>query len=103
MLFGQDAGLPDEGDPSQFPCGFYWTEGIRGLGWAVNAVPTLKGGSTVGIASPPAVRLPSGEIVTPGLIDAERLQGFRPRLDCPGHRTEGHPQRAPLAPGRQRG
>jgi len=24
-------------------CGFYWTEGLRGLGWAVDAVPTLKG------------------------------------------------------------
>ena len=33
--------------------GFYWTEGVRGLGWAVDAVPTLKNGSTVGIPSPP--------------------------------------------------
>lgn len=89
VLFGQDAGLPDEGDPSQFPCGFYWTEGIRGLGWAVNAVPTLKGGSTVGIASPPAVRLPSGEIVTPGLIDAERLQGFDPDWTAPATELKG--------------
>jgi hypothetical protein len=24
-----------------------WTEGTRGLGWARDAVPTLKGGSTV--------------------------------------------------------
>jgi len=36
-------------------CGFYWTEGLRGLGWAVDAVPTLKGGSTIGIPSPPAL------------------------------------------------
>ena len=36
-------------------CGFYWTEGNRGLGWAVDAVPTLKGGSTIGIPSPPAI------------------------------------------------
>lgn len=57
-------------------CGFYWTEGIRGLGWAVDAVPTLKGGSTVGIASPPAVWLPDGRIVTPNIKDAERMQGF---------------------------
>lgn len=57
-------------------CGFYWTEGIRGLGWAVDAVPTLKGGSTIGIPSPPAIVLPSGEIVTPDLRDAERMQGF---------------------------
>ena len=58
------------------PHGFYWTEGLRGLGWAVDAVPTLKNGSTVGIPSPPAVLLPDGRIVKPGLRTAERLQGF---------------------------
>jgi DNA (cytosine-5)-methyltransferase 1 len=42
----------------------------------VDAVPTLKGGSTVGIPSPPAILLPTGEIVTPDLRDAERMQGF---------------------------
>lgn len=56
--------------------GFYWTEGVRGLGWAPDAVPTLKNGSTVGIASPPAILLPDGEVVTPDIRDAERLQGF---------------------------
>jgi len=56
--------------------GFYWTEGIRGLGWAADAIPTLKNGSTVGIASPPAILLPSGDVVTPDIRDAERLQGF---------------------------
>lgn len=56
--------------------GFYWTEGLRGLGWAVDAVPTLKGGSTIGIPSPPAIMLPSGKVITPDIRDAERLQGF---------------------------
>jgi len=56
--------------------GFYWTEGVRGLGWAPDAVPTLKNGSTVGIASPPAIMLPNGQVVTPDVRDAERLQGF---------------------------
>jgi DNA (cytosine-5)-methyltransferase 1 len=56
--------------------GFYWTEGIRGLGWAPDAVPTLKNGSTVGIPSPPAVLFPNGRIITPDIRDAERLQGF---------------------------
>lgn len=77
VLFADDAGVPevvDYGEPIAF--GFYWTEGTKGLGWAANAVPTLKGGSTVGVPSPPAVWLPSGEIVTIGLRDAERLQGF---------------------------
>jgi DNA (cytosine-5)-methyltransferase 1 len=56
--------------------GFYWTEGIRGLGWAPDAVPTLKNGSTVGIPSPPAILLPSGHVIKPDIRDAERLQGF---------------------------
>jgi DNA (cytosine-5)-methyltransferase 1 len=56
--------------------GFYWTEGLRGLGWAKDSVPTLKNGSTIGIASPPAILFPSGEVITPDIRDAERLQGF---------------------------
>ncbi|MEO7190254.1 MAG: DNA (cytosine-5-)-methyltransferase [Vicinamibacterales bacterium] len=79
ILFADDA-LPVEPHfaPNRW-CGFYWTEGSRGLGWAVDAVPTLKGGSTIGIPSPPAIWKPkTGEIVTPGINDAERLQGFDP-------------------------
>lgn len=57
-------------------CGFYWTEGNRGLGWAVDAIPTLKGGSSLGIPSPPAIWGLNGEIGTPDIRDAERLQGF---------------------------
>ena len=56
--------------------GFYWTEGLGGLGWAVDAVPTLKNGSTIGIPSPPAVLLPDGRVIKPSIRDAERLQGF---------------------------
>ena len=76
VLFGDDMGEPVERDPSGLACGFYWTEGIRGLGWAIDAVPTLKGGSTIGIPSPPAVWMPDGLVGTPDLRDAERLQGF---------------------------
>jgi DNA (cytosine-5)-methyltransferase 1 len=62
---------------NRLSCGFYWTEGLRGLGWAVDAVPTLKGGSTIGIPSPPAIWNPrDGSITTPDIRDAERLQGF---------------------------
>lgn len=57
-------------------CGFYWTEGMRSFGWAVDAVPPIKCGSSVGVASPPAIRLPGGRYVTPDIRDAERLQGF---------------------------
>ncbi len=68
--------LPEDPDGIR-GCGFYWTEGQRGLGWAVDAIPTLKGGSTIGIPSPPAIWDPnSAEVFTPNLIDAERLQGF---------------------------
>lgn len=56
--------------------GFYWTEGRTGLGWAPNAIPTLKNGSTIGIPSPPAILMPSGAVIKPDLRDAERLQGF---------------------------
>lgn len=82
VLFQDDKGEPDAKNPKdgtgRRPCGFYWTEGLRGLGWAVDAIPTLKGGSTIGIPSPPAVWMPDGEIVTPGIRDAERLQGLSP-------------------------
>ncbi len=73
-------------------CGFYWTEGLRGLGWAVDAVPTLKGGSTIGIPSPPAIVLPSGEIVQPDIRDAERLQGFEADWTLPSNEVQrsGH-------------
>lgn len=75
--------LTDEASPPEIKTkltthahGFYWTEGVRGLGWAPDGVPTLKNGSTIGIPSPPAVLLPSGMIITPDIRDAERLQGF---------------------------
>ena len=77
VLFSQDAGHPAYRHPVDSACGFYWTEGQRGLGWAVDAVPTLKGGSTIGIASPPGIWFPeTGHIATPDIRDAERLQGF---------------------------
>ncbi|NBB51007.1 DNA (cytosine-5-)-methyltransferase [Rhizobium sp. CRIBSB] len=77
VLFSDEAKAPDsQTDLDSHAHGFYWTEGVRGLGWARDAVPTLKNGSTVGIASPPAILLPDGRVVTPDIRDAERLQGF---------------------------
>lgn len=67
--------------------GFYWTEGFTGLGWAVDAVPTLKNGSTIGIASPPAILMPDGQIVRPSLSDAEALQGFPRNWTQPAERV----------------
>jgi len=77
VLFSDDARpVPSSTSLTRRAHGFYWTEGVRGLGWAPDAVPTLKNGSTVGIPSPPAVLLPSGKIIKPDIRDAERLQGF---------------------------
>ena len=77
VLLSEDAGEPERDPNDATSFGFYWTEGLRGVGWAVDAVPTLKGGSTIGIASPPAIwRVADGGVFTPDLRDAERLQGF---------------------------
>jgi DNA (cytosine-5)-methyltransferase 1 len=80
VLFADDAGEPNDVHFREDAFGFYWTEGLRGLGWARDAVPTLKGGSTIGIPSPPAVWHPGGgfgrRIVTPSIDEAEQLQGF---------------------------
>jgi DNA (cytosine-5)-methyltransferase 1 len=77
ILFADEAGQDDrEIDRTGAAHGFYWTEGIRGLGWAVDAIPTLKGGSSLGIPSSPAILLSDGRVVTVDIRDAERLQGF---------------------------
>jgi len=79
VLFADDAGPPLPLPKQTWRLranGFYWTEGNRGLGWADDAVPTLKAGSTVGIPSPPAIVRVDGTVVQPNIKDAERLQGF---------------------------
>lgn len=62
--------------------GFYWTEGNRGVGWGNGVVPTIKGSTTAGIPSAPAVWLPEKPIElkfrTPSIEALETLQGFRP-------------------------
>jgi DNA (cytosine-5)-methyltransferase 1 len=78
----RDVLLADEGPfkaeaPSlDRPIGFYWTEGTYATGLARDAVPPLKGGSTIGIPSPPAILLPDGTVGMPHVEDAEALQGF---------------------------
>ncbi len=94
VLLSVDAG--EETPPSAPDAwrGFYWTEGTRGLGWAIDAIPTLKGGSTIGIPSPPAIWIPrprrgQAEIVTPEIRDAERLQGFNEGWTASALEAEG--------------
>jgi DNA (cytosine-5)-methyltransferase 1 len=89
----------DEGEPGaewfvDDTSGFYWTEGFRGLGWARDAVPTLKGGSALGIPSQPAVWNPSApagrRIVLPLVEDAEQMQGFPAGWTSPADDALGH-------------
>jgi DNA (cytosine-5)-methyltransferase 1 len=90
VLLGSDA-TPLNESPSRNgdACGFYWTEGNTGIGWAVGAIPPLKGGSRLGIPSPPAILMPHGDIVTPDIRDAERLQGFPPNWTLPALGVNG--------------
>lgn len=83
VLLVDDHGCRDPVDHKTVACGFYWTEGNRGLGWAVDAVPPLKGGTTLGSPTPPAILFPDGRIVKPDIRDAERLQGFRANWTAP--------------------
>lgn len=88
VLFADDVRPPEQVTRlTTHAHGFYWTEGTRGLGWAPDAVPTLKNGSTVGIPSPPAILMPSLSVIKPDIRDAERLQGF------PEDWTSAAPQR----------
>lgn len=88
VLLSEDAGEPEPRlADGRTAAGFYWTEGNRGLGWAVDAVPTIKGGSGVGIPSPPAIWAPGQGIFKPGLRDAERMQGFPPDWTKPAERV----------------
>lgn len=77
VLLGQDYEPPAPRSRGSHACGFYWTEGNTGLGWAVDAVPPLKGGSALHIPSPPAIWSPRRRFIAlPSIEDAERLQGF---------------------------
>lgn len=80
VLLADDAGEPGPEHYARDAYGFYWTEGLRGLGWARDATPTLKGGSAIGIPSPPGIWRPAAppgqRLVTPSVEDAEELQGF---------------------------
>lgn len=88
VLFADEAGDPPQSRYASDAFGFYWTEGLRGLGWAQDAVPTLKGGSTVGIPSPPAIWIPQAQpgrkFLWPRIEDAEAMQGFPRGWTKPG-------------------
>jgi DNA (cytosine-5)-methyltransferase 1 len=77
ILFADETGpLLKEIPTVEHPLGFYWTEGRRGVGIALDAIPPLKIASGLGIPSAPAVLFPDGEVLTPSIAACERLQGF---------------------------
>lgn len=87
VLLGNDAGAPGPKWRGSHACGFYWTEGNTGLGWAVDSVPPLKGCSSLHIPSPPAIWFPRRHLIaTPAIEDAERLQGFPAGWTATSHR-----------------
>ncbi|QNO26381.1 DNA (cytosine-5-)-methyltransferase [Sphingopyxis sp. OPL5] len=77
VLFADEAGPVAKPIPTlDQPIGFYWTEGRRGMGLAVDGIPPLKIASGIGIPSVPAVLFPDGEVLTPSIESCEELQGF---------------------------
>lgn len=70
--------VEESADPRAW--GFYWTEGRNGLGLVADAIPTLKGGSTLGLPSAPAIWIPEApqgrRFVLPSVQDGEALQGL---------------------------
>jgi DNA (cytosine-5)-methyltransferase 1 len=90
ILFADESGSEPKRRSVPTAFGFYWTEGNNGLGWAPDAVPTLKGGSSFGIPSPPAVWVPAtARIGTPDVRDGERLQGFPKDWTAPADEVAG--------------
>ncbi|MDP7092646.1 MAG: DNA (cytosine-5-)-methyltransferase, partial [Candidatus Thalassarchaeaceae archaeon] len=78
VLLSDDEGKPVVGEEDTDDLfGFYWSEGNRGVGWAPEAIPPLKGSSGVSIPTPPAIwDRRRRRVFTPDVRDAERLMGF---------------------------
>lgn len=77
VLFAEDKPKQAQESPDlSNPIGFYWTEGRSGVGLTANGIPPIKGGSGIGIPSPPAVLFPDGHVLKPDIVTCEALQGF---------------------------
>lgn len=66
--------LIDRGN-ADVAAGFYWTAGTHSINYTRGYVPTIKIGSTLGIASPPGVHY-DGVVRTLSANEALALQGF---------------------------
>lgn len=94
VLFSDEHGVSPVNDGTEpiagFPYGFYWTEGLRGVGWTQDSIPPIKGGSGLGIPSAPALWLPDQRFIgTIDIRDAERLQGFDVDWTKPAEQLSG--------------
>jgi DNA (cytosine-5)-methyltransferase 1 len=93
VLFADDEGEPGPEWFADVASGFYWTEGLKGVGWARDAVPTIKGGSTIGIPSQPGIWHPAAplgrRLVLPRIEEAEQMQGFPAGWTEPAERGLG--------------
>jgi DNA (cytosine-5)-methyltransferase 1 len=70
-------GSAADGASPETVAGFYWTAGIQSICYSPGFVPTLKVGSSLSIASPPAVHFDDVvRLLRPA--EALRLQGFGP-------------------------
>ena len=76
LFVDEESPINDRRSHDEVACGFYWTEGVRGLGWAGRFCAYAERRITIGIPSPPAMLLPDGGVVKPDIRDAERMQGF---------------------------
>jgi DNA (cytosine-5)-methyltransferase 1 len=73
-IFRSIPSIQAEGTPRY--CGFYWTAGTQSICYSRGYVPTIKVGSSLSIASPPAVHF-SGTVRKLTASEALKLQGFR--------------------------
>lgn len=93
VLFADNESAPSEDGRSEDAFGFYWTEGRGGLGWARDAVPTLKAGPRSGSRR----RLPSGPAISPWSGGSSSRRSRMPRR-CRGSRVDG-PMSSSTSPG----
>ena len=99
VLFADEAGEPIERHFRDDVYGFYWTEGIRGLGWAKDAVPTLRVvRQSVSRRRRDLERARSRPSHRDSRVEeAEQMQGFRQGLDRARQRSvesQGNPVEA---------
>ena len=101
VLFADDAGEPEPDCFRDDAYGFYWTEGLRGLGWARTPFRRSRAARPSASRRRPrsGTRTPTSgmRVVTPRIDEAEQMQGFPAGWTAPADRgvePQGHPLEA---------